>query len=103
MLGRHVHAKDCGPWSPPVFKGRFSQKQKLNTKSSTEAELVGADDALPSLIWTKNFMEKQGSETSPVLHQDNTSAMLLETNDTESSSKEDKAHQHQALLHQGLH
>ena len=27
-----------------------STKQKLNTKSSTEAELVGANDAMPSLL-----------------------------------------------------
>ena len=29
-----------------------SSKHKLNTKSSTEAELVGVDDALTQLIWT---------------------------------------------------
>ena len=32
-----------------------SSKQKLNTKSSTEAELVGASDYLPNTLWTKNF------------------------------------------------
>ncbi len=37
-----------------------SKKQKLNTKSSTEAELVGVDDVLPQAIWTKYFMEAQG-------------------------------------------
>jgi hypothetical protein len=30
-----------------------SKKQKLNTKSSTEAELVGMDDVLPQALWTK--------------------------------------------------
>jgi hypothetical protein len=30
-------------------------KQKLNTKSSTEAELVGASDYLPYPIWAKKF------------------------------------------------
>jgi hypothetical protein len=34
-----------------------SKKQKLNTKSSTEAELVGIDDVLPQALWTKHFME----------------------------------------------
>jgi hypothetical protein len=38
----------------------LSKKQKLNTKSSTEAELVGADDILPQMIWTRNFMNAQG-------------------------------------------
>ena len=29
-----------------------SNKQKLNTKSSTEADLVGVGDALTQVIWT---------------------------------------------------
>ena len=65
----------------------MSQKQKLNAKSSTEAELVGADDVLPQLLWTKQFLQEQGYETKPVLCQDNMSAILLETNGTESSSR----------------
>jgi hypothetical protein len=39
-----------------------SSKQKLNTKSSTEAELVGASDYLPSTIWAKMFLGEQGYE-----------------------------------------
>ena len=35
-------------------------KQKINTKSSTEAEVVGASDYLPHAIWTKNVVEAQG-------------------------------------------
>jgi hypothetical protein len=35
-------------------------KQKINTKSSTEAELVGASDFLSQTIWTRNFIEAQG-------------------------------------------
>jgi hypothetical protein len=35
----------------------ISRKQKLNTRSSTEAELVGADDASVMILWTKLFME----------------------------------------------
>ena len=30
----------------------MSRKQKLNTRSSTEAELVGADDAATTILWT---------------------------------------------------
>ena len=37
-----------------------SSKQKLNTKSSTEAEIVGTSDYLPYNVWMKNFMETQG-------------------------------------------
>ena len=36
-----------------------SSKQKLNTKSSTEAELVGVDDILPQTIWYRYFLEAQ--------------------------------------------
>ena len=38
----------------------ISKKQKLNTKSLTEAELVGADDAMPQMLWTRYFLEAQG-------------------------------------------
>ena len=58
-----------------------STKQKLNTKSSTEAELVGASDYLPNTIWMKNFLEAQGHKiTENVLGQDNESAIKLEKN-----------------------
>mgnify|MGYP006897556831 CR=1 FL=1 len=36
-----------------------SKKQKLNTRSSTESELVGADDMAIMSIWTKLFLEEQ--------------------------------------------
>jgi hypothetical protein len=32
-----------------------SGKQKLNTKSSMEGELVGASDYLPNMLWVKMF------------------------------------------------
>ena len=38
----------------------ISRKQRLNTKSSTESELVGADDVSTMILWTKLFMEAQG-------------------------------------------
>ena len=37
-----------------------SRKQKLNTKSSTEAEVVGVADMLPYNIWLRIFLESQG-------------------------------------------
>ena len=58
-----------------------STKQKLNTKSSTEAEVVGASDYLPNTIWTKMFLRAQGFVISHnVLEQDNESAIKLERN-----------------------
>jgi hypothetical protein len=38
-----------------------SNKQKKNTRSLTETELVAIDDALPSVQWVKNFMLEQGN------------------------------------------
>jgi len=37
----------------------ISAKQKINTKSSTEAELVGVDDATTFVMWMKHFFELQ--------------------------------------------
>ena len=58
-----------------------STKQKLNTKSSTEAEVVGVSDYLPSTIWTENFWSHQGNNLEEsIIYQDNTSSMRLERN-----------------------
>jgi len=37
-----------------------STKQKLNTKSSTKAKLVGTTDYLPNTIWACMFLDAQG-------------------------------------------
>ena len=65
-----------------------STRQKLNTKSSTEAELVGVDDAMPTIIWSRRFLKEQGYHVSDnVVYQDNQSAMLLERNGRASSGR----------------
>jgi hypothetical protein len=65
-----------------------SIRQKLTTKSSTEAELVGVDDVMPQVLWTRQFMEGQGYVIRDnIVYQDNTSAMLLEKNGQQSSTK----------------
>jgi hypothetical protein len=66
----------------------ISRKQKLNTKSSTGSELVGVDDVLVMILWTKLFLEEQGYDiNSNILYQDNKSAILLETNGKKSTGK----------------
>jgi hypothetical protein len=58
-----------------------SSKQKLNTKSSTEAELVGASDYLTYPIWGKKFLEGQGHKLKEnIFYQDNQSTMRIEKN-----------------------
>ena len=44
-----------------VTEGAYvqSRKYKLNTKSSTEAEIVGVDDVLTQLIWNKYLLKYQ--------------------------------------------
>ena len=69
----------------------ISQKQKLNTKSLTEEELIRADDAIPQMLWTRYFLEAQGyGIDKKLLYQDNMSAMLLEKNGKKSSKKNTK-------------
>ena len=64
----------------------ISRKQKLNTKSSTEAELVGVDNVSVAILWTKLFLEAQGYKIlKNILYQDNKSAILLEENGKKSS------------------
>jgi hypothetical protein len=58
-----------------------STKQRINTKSTTESETVGASDYLPNTIWLANFIKAQGYEiTENLFMQDNESAIKLEKN-----------------------
>jgi hypothetical protein len=55
-----------------------STKQKLNTKSSTEAELVGLSDMCSKVIWHRDFLIAQGMNPPPArVYQDNQSTMAL--------------------------
>ena len=47
-------------------------RQKLMTRSSTKAKLVGVHNVLPQIIWSRNFMEMQGFDMGPsIVYQDN--------------------------------
>jgi len=66
----------------------YSWTQKINTKSSIEAKLVGADDSLGYILWACYFKQEQGYDMdASLLYQDNMSAILLETNGKAGSSK----------------
>ena len=63
-------------------------KQKMNTKSSTESEIVGASDYLAHTVWLAGFMKDQGYLiTRKLFYQDNMSAIQIEKNGSVSSSK----------------
>lgn len=65
-----------------------STKQKVMSRSSTEAELVGLDDVISKILWSKLFIEAQGHRVrTTVIYRDNTSSMKLEENGKASSGK----------------
>ena len=58
--------------------GAWSSKQKLNTKSSTEAEIVGLSDGLPHVLWMRELVLAQGHELPPTkVHQDNQGVLTI--------------------------
>ena len=80
----HPDMKSHSGMSMTMGKGAItslSRKQKLNTRSSTEAELVAVDDCMAQALWTKHFLEAQGYDTkATIVLQDNESAIKLEKN-----------------------
>ena len=71
--------------------GSRSMKHKINSRSSTEAEIIGVDDHMSAALWTLRFLHAQGYEIEEnVIYQDNQSAILLEKNGKFSSSKRTK-------------
>ena len=67
------------------------KKQKLNTKSSTEGEIVGVSDFMPNIIWARMFLEAQGEVLKKnTLYQDNQSAMKIILNGRRSSGQKTK-------------
>jgi hypothetical protein len=55
-----------------------SGKQKIVTRSSTEAELVAISDALSQILWTREFLLSQSLQIGPAtIFQDNKSTIIL--------------------------
>jgi hypothetical protein len=70
----------------PIFAA--SSKQKINTKSSTECELVGLSDKSGEVIWVSNFLGAQDYDLgASKVCQDNTSTMALVKNGKSNSSR----------------
>jgi hypothetical protein len=99
MVGQRSHAThdDCqGHMGAMMSLGKgatisFSNQLKVNTKSSTESELIGANQALSSILHTHCFIKAQGySIEQNILFQDNQLTMHLEVNGSFSSSKHTK-------------
>jgi hypothetical protein len=66
----------------------LSTKQKVNARSSTEAELIGIDDVIAKVLWVKRFIEAQGHQVATnIIYRDNQSSMKLENNGKLSSGK----------------
>ena len=53
-----------------------SKKQRLNSSSSCESELIGTGEYLKHVTWVRNFMLAQGYKMKPtILYQDNESTI----------------------------
>ena len=68
-----------------------STKQKLNTQSSTMAELVAVDDFLSKVLWVRNFLDAQGIPVESQVFQDNESTILMCKKGREVLSKRTRA------------
>jgi hypothetical protein len=65
-----------------------STKQKVNSRSSTESELIEVDDKIAKILWTKRFLEWQEFLVKlNIIYQDNISTIKLEENGKESWGK----------------
>ena len=68
-----------------------SVKQKLNTVSMKEFELVRVADGMPKMLWKRMFIETQGYNVEDVyVYQDNQSNILLENNGMKSVGKKSR-------------
>ena len=72
--GSAMMAMGCGAISS------YSRRIKVNTRSSTETELVLVDAYMPEVLWSLYFIQAQGYGVKYAeIHQDNVSAQMLES------------------------
>jgi hypothetical protein len=80
-FGVHPDLRSHSGATITFFRGTIwakSSKQKIMTKSSTEAELVAISDVIGQVIWMRNFLEAQGYKLPPVkMFEDNLSTIAL--------------------------
>ena len=92
--GVHMDLKGHTGGTLSLGKGSImskSTKQKINTTTSTEAELVGTFECMIEILWTNYFLKAQGYNwADTILFQDNMSTILLQKNGKKSSSKRTK-------------
>jgi hypothetical protein len=88
-----VHA-DRKSYTGAVFtmgKGSIisgSTKQKISSRSSTEAEMIAVDNKVSKVLWVKRFLEWQGFTVKMnIIYQNNTSTIKLEENGKASFGK----------------
>ena len=80
------HTGLCVQFGGTIFAK--STKQKINTKSSTEAELVGLSDSVSHIIWCRAFLLHQGYTLGPAtVYQDNQSTMAMLKNGRSHSNR----------------
>ena len=67
-MHRLQYTKTCGGvlslGKGAIYSASF--RQKLNTKSLTESELVGVDNVMPRVLWTQQFMEQCDQKQCPL-------------------------------------
>eukprot|EP01040_Poterioochromonas_malhamensis_P013796 gene13796-15214_t len=89
--GTHVDGKSHSGLYIALGKGPVfvkSSKQKIVSKSSTEAELIALSDACSQVIWSRDFLINQGYDLSSVtIFEDNKSTLALVHNGKSTSER----------------
>ena len=81
------HTEDMMTVSKKAMTSPFI-KQKVNSKSFTEAELIKVNDTIVKVLWAMKFSHCQGfSACECIVHQNDKSVILLKTNERSSAEK----------------